>query len=69
MLTFLLFCKEDSYSETCAQRNAEGGGFPLSQGLHAGAAAGFLCFSFTILVRSKYSLGVRDKNENKIKNK
>jgi hypothetical protein len=49
---FLLFsllsivCKEDSYSGTCAQRNAEGGGSFLSGLVHRGGSRFLLYFTY-----------------------
>jgi hypothetical protein len=47
-------CKGDLYLETCAQRTLGAEDF-LCLGLHAGAAAGFLSFSFVYI-----PFGVRD---------
>jgi hypothetical protein len=40
-----IICKGDPYPEYSTAQ-AGGGGFPMSGGLHAGSAAGFLCLVY-----------------------
>jgi len=66
---FTFFVKGNSYPVVCTQHDAGDSGFLLS-GLARKGGSRFLCLDWvTVLVRSPYSLGARDKIESRIHNK